>query len=138
RQFLLESERSSFTNLPPAACEELKRERIVINTNGVDIVNPAVMAKYAKGRVHGTLVYPNALAGVVLLLLPMGIVAVWEGTRRLRKPTWLAAVGLFAFLGAAGLFGSGSKGGWLIAVAMGVVWLCRLNWSRKLKLLMVA
>jgi 3-dehydroquinate dehydratase-2 len=29
----------------------------------MDVANPAILAKFAKGRVNGTLVYPNALAG---------------------------------------------------------------------------
>jgi O-antigen ligase len=41
------------------------------------------------------------------------------------------------FLGLAGLFWSGSKSGWLIALAIGAFWLLRLNWSRQLKWLVV-
>jgi O-antigen ligase len=137
RQFLAESEHSGWTNMPPDLFQELKRENVIINTNGVDVANPAIMAKYDKKRVSGTLVYPNALAGLVLLLLPASVVLVWQGTRKLRRMTCVAAMGLTVFLGVAGLFWSGSKSGWLIALAVGGFWLYRLKWSRRLKWLMV-
>jgi O-antigen ligase len=117
--------------------QELQRENVIIHTNGVEIANPFIIAKYDKARVHGTLVYPNALAGIVLLLLPAAVVLVWQNTRRLRRVTWLAAMGMTVFLGLAGLFWSGSKSGWLIALAIGVFWLCRLNWPRRLKWMVV-
>jgi O-antigen ligase len=137
KQFLLESQRTGWTNMPPETFQEFQRERIIIHTNGTDIANPAIIAKYDKGRVNGTLFYPNALAGVVLLLFPTALVLVWQGTRNLRRLTCVAAVGLTVFLGMAALFWSGSKSGWLIALAIGVFWLCRLNWSRQLKWLLV-
>src|SRR5262249_37442516 len=68
RQLLIESERAGWTNLPPEVVVQWKQDGAIITTNGVDIANPVFIAKYTKGRVHGTLVYPNALAGVVLLL----------------------------------------------------------------------
>jgi len=46
-------------------------------------------------------------------------------------------MGLTVFLGAGGLFWSGSKSGWLIALAVGVFWMFRLNWPRRLKWLVV-
>lgn len=133
KQFLLESQRVGWTNMPPETFQEFKHENVIINTNGIDVVNPAIIAKYDKGRVNGTLVYPNALAGIVLLLLPAAIVLVWQSTRNLRRITCLAAVGLMVFLGLAGLFWSGSKSGWLIALLIGVLWLFRLKWSPRLK-----
>ena len=137
RQFMLESQRVGWTNLPPDLVQQMKHDNLIINSNGVDIANPLIMQKYEKGRVHGTLVYPNALAGAVLLLFPMGLVAVFETTRNLRRLTCIAAMGLAVFLGATALFASGSKGGWLIALAAGVFWLLRLNWPRRFKWLMV-
>jgi hypothetical protein len=137
RQFLTESQRSGWTNTPPEMFLEMKQEGIIINTNGVDIANPVILAKYDKGRVHGTLVYANALAGIVLLLFPAALVVVWQGTRKLRRVTSIVAVGLAMFLGLAGLFWSGSKSGWLIALAAGVFWLFRLKWSRRLKSVMI-
>jgi O-antigen ligase len=133
KHFLLESQRLGWTNMPPETFQEFKRENIIINTNGVDIANPFIIAKYDKGRVNGTLVYPNALAGIVLLLFPAAIVMVWLGTRNLRRITCVAAIALTIFLGLGGLFWSGSKSGWLIALVIGVFWLFRLKWRPRLK-----
>lgn len=137
RQYFIQNQREGWTNMPPEVFQEFKHQNIIITTNGVDIANPLIMQKYAKGRVSGTLVYPNALAGVVLLLLPAAIVLVLQSTRNLRRLTCIVAVALTTFLGVGGLFWSGSKAGWLIALAIGVFWLCRLKWSRRLKWLMV-
>ncbi len=71
QQFLVEGERTGWTNIPPEVLMQLKADQFIITTNGVDVANPVILTKFAKGRVHGTLVYPNALAGVVLLLLPL-------------------------------------------------------------------
>ena len=153
RAFLLESQSQGWTNVPPEMIQELKRDNVIITSNGVDIANPQIIQKYGeappanasrlavirhrllstKPRVSGTLVYPNALAGLVLLLWPFAIVGVLEGTRNLRGATRRVAVGLTVILGGAGLFFSGSKTGWLIALGMGALWLLRLNWSRQLK-----
>ena len=137
RQMLIESQQAGWTNMTPDLVLELKHENIIINTNGVDVANPVIIAKYDKGRVSGTLVYPNALAGIVLLLLPAALAVVWQITRKLRPLVCFAAMGLSIFLGLAGLFWSGSKSGWLIALAIGALWLLRLNWSRQLKWLVV-
>ena len=137
RQLLLESQQAGWTNMAPSLFLELKQDNIIINTNGVDVANPVIIAKYEKGRVSGTLVYPNALAGIVLLLLPAALALIWQTTRKLRPLVCLAAMGLAVFLGLAGLFWSGSKSGWLIALAIGAFWLLRLNWSRQLKWLVV-
>jgi hypothetical protein len=132
-RMLVENQQTGWTNVPPAGMLELKQNNIIISTNGVDIANPVILAKYEKGRVSGTLIYPNALAGIVLLLLPAALATIWQITRKLRPLVCFAAIGLTTFLGIAGLFWSGSKSGWLIALAIGVLWLLRLNWSRSLK-----
>jgi len=137
RQMLIESQQAGWTNMAPSLFLDLKQDGVIINTNGVDVANPVILAKYEKGRVSGTLVYPNALAGIVLLLLPAALTIIWQITRKLRPLVCFAAMGLTVFLGMAGLFWSGSKSGWLIALAMGVFWLLRLNWSRQLKWLVV-
>lgn len=91
RQTLMEGQRTGWTNISPATFLEMKRDGVIIATNGMEEVNPAVAARFGKAppaglagfhllwyqlfastpRVMGTLVYPNALAGIVLLLLPV-------------------------------------------------------------------
>jgi hypothetical protein len=133
RQTLVEGERSGWTNFPPETLLEMKRENVIITTNGVDVANPVILAKFAKGRVNGTLVYPNALAGAVLLLFPVSLVFAFNSTKRLRPVIRGGVVALTLFLGVAGFFWTGSKLGWLIAMAVGGLCLFRLNWPGKLK-----
>jgi hypothetical protein len=133
RELLLEGERSGWTNFPPDLIGELKRDRAIVNTNGVDVANPVYLAKLTKGRVHGTLVYPNALGGAVLLLFPLSLALAVTKTVWLRSWTRAAVIVLTLFLGGAGLFWTGSKSAWLIALAVGAVWLFRLNWPTRWK-----
>src|ERR1700733_3418942 len=84
RQLLVEGERVGWTNIPPQIFLEMKQENVVIVTNGAEIANPAVLTKFAKGRVNGTLVYPNALAGIILLLFPISIALVFGLTQKMR------------------------------------------------------
>ncbi len=133
RQALLEGERTGWTNFAPDLVLELKQEGTIINTNGVDVANPIILAKYARGRVMGTLVYPNALAGVVLLLFPVSLVLAFSSTRRLRRLTRTAVVALALFLGCAALFWTGSKLGWLLTVMLVGLWLFHLDWPGRWK-----
>jgi len=133
RQMLVEGEHAGWTNFPPELFLEMKRERVIINTNGVDVTNPAVLAKFAKGRVNGTLVYPNALAGAILLLFPVSLVFAFNNTKRLRPTIRAAVIALALFLGGAGFFWTGSKLGWLIAMAVGGACMFRLQWPARFK-----
>lgn len=133
RQMLVEGERCGWTNFPPQTVAEMKSENIIITTNGVDLANPVFLAKFSKGRVNGTLVYPNALAGAILLLFPVSLALAFSSTKKMKPPIRLAAIALALFLGGAGFFWTGSKLGWLIAIAVGGVCLFRLDWSTRLK-----
>ena len=133
RQMLVQGERTGWTNVPPEMFLQMKHDGAVITTNGVDVANPAILAKFSKGRVNGTLVYPNALAGIILLLFPISLTLALNSTKRLKSPIRCAAIALTLFLGGAGFFWTGSKLGWLITIAICGVCLFRLNWSTQLK-----
>jgi O-antigen ligase len=137
-QLLVQGERCGWTNFPPAAVAQMKAENVIIITNGADAANPAIIGKFKKGRVNGTLVYPNALAGIVLLLWPLSLALAFGATGNLKPPIRLATIGLTIFLGGAAFFWSGSKLGWLIGIAVGGLLLLRLDWPKKLKLAVVA
>jgi len=128
---LVEGQRTGWTNFPPAIVETMRREGTIVNTNGVDIANPMILLKLERGRVHGTLVYPNALAGAVLLLLPLSLVTISAVTQDQRTSIRVAALGTLLFLGLGGLVWSGSKSGWLIALGMVAVGLLRFPWGRR-------
>lgn len=71
------------------------------------------LKKVSSDRIYSTLFYPNALAGVVLLLLPVSITIVWQTVRSSRPVSLILAVGI-AVLALGALYWSGSKGEWLI------------------------
>jgi len=134
RQMLVEGGRTGWTNFPPELLMEMKRNRVIITTNAVDVPNPPILAKFASGRVMGTMVYPNALAGLILLLLPISLVFAFNSTKRLRPPIRATVITLTLFLGGAAFFWTGSKLAWLIALALGGACMFRLKWPMRLKL----
>jgi hypothetical protein len=138
RQMLVEGERDGWTNFPPATVAEMKTENIIITTNGADVANPVILTKFAKGRVSGTLVYPNALAGLILLLWPASLALALGATKNLKPRIRLAAIVTTIFLGGAAFFWTGSKLGWLIGIGIAGLFLLRLDWSKQLKLAAVA
>jgi hypothetical protein len=101
------------------------------------VVPPENLKKLDSDRIFSTLFYPNTLAGALLLLLPamLGL----AGQSRRFTP---AARGFLAFaigLGALGcLYWSGSKGGWLLMLLLGLLALLRLRFDRRLKIALVA
>ena len=116
RLMLMEGERAGWTNVPPENLAQMKADKIIITTNGIDVANPVILDKFKKGRVAGTLVYPNALAGIILLLWPLSLALAFGATKKLRPPVRFAAIGLTIFLGSTAMVWSGSKLGWLIAI----------------------
>jgi putative inorganic carbon (hco3(-)) transporter len=99
-----------------------------------------VPAEYLKklnsDRVFGTYFYPNTLAGGILLLLPPTLALLWQ-TDRFTKAARVflvaaTSVGCFGCL-----FWSGSKGGWLLMLLLGVVALLRTSISVKQKISLI-
>lgn len=126
RQMLVEGERDGWTNVPPSMLLDMQREQIVIFTNGVQVANPMVLKKFTEGRVMGTLMYPNALAGAMLLLMPLTLTLAFSAGA-LRPALRAVTVGLACVLGGAAFFWTGSKLGWLLAVGLGGGYLLRSN-----------
>ena len=122
-----ESDRMGWTNAMPKDLAELRRMNLVIETNGVPQTNPIILRKLEKRRVFGTLVYPNALAAGLLLLMPAALVLAWSRTETLRPPLRKMVFGLLLLLGTTSFFLTGSKAGWLVALLVaGVAVLCRV------------
>jgi len=133
RQMLIQDESTGWTNFPPELLRQMKQDGSVITTNGAVVANPAILAKFAKGRVNGTLFYPNALAGIILLLFPVSITLAFSSTQKMKPPIRFSVIALALFLGGAGFFWTGSKLGWLIAIAIGGLCLFRMDWPTRLK-----
>ena len=137
-KMLSEGQRCGWTNFPPASIVEMKRENIIVNTNRRDVANPVIIEKFRKGRVAGTLVYPNALAGLMLLLFPASLALALAWTEKMRPAIQCTFVGLLAFLGVTTFYWTGSKLGWLIGIGLAGLFLFRLNWSKQIKIWAVA
>jgi len=138
RQALLGGQAAGWTNVTPADLADLRRNSLVIRTNGVDIANPAILEKLARGRVHGSLVYPNALAGLVLLVFPVIATSLWRVGISLRPMLRGGTLLLLTLLAGGSLLWSGSRSGWLIALAMGACAVLRLPQLRRVRIPLVA
>jgi len=82
---------------------------------------PDYLKRIASNRVFGTMAYPNALAGALLLLLPALTYKLWQMTASWQRIARAVVVGLFAYGAVACLYWSGSKAGWLIALGVAAV-----------------
>ena len=104
---------------------------------GLKEVPPDYLKRLNSTRIFATLLYPNVLAGALLLLLPVTLAALGQ-LRALLTPA--ARSFLMALVGTAALaclYWSGSKGGWLLMLLVGLLALLRLPFSRRLKIILV-
>ncbi len=101
-------------------------------------VPPEYLKRISSDRIFSTLFYPNALAGVILLLLPVSLGLIWQSDRRLTPGARGLLMGLLAIGASACLYWSGSKGGWLLALLLGLVFLLHLPIPNRVKAVIVA
>lgn len=99
---------------------------------------PEYIKKIESNRIFSTLVYPNALAGAILLLLPSMLLAAWNFSARLQPLSRAVIAGVLGYAAAACLYWSGSKSGWLIALVLLLAVLLRQPFSRRAKYVLVA
>ena len=132
-QALVEGQATGWTNFAPGVLDRMRQDQLVVLTNGVEIANPAILDKMRRARVNGTLVYPNALAGLILLLLPAAATFLAAVTRPMKPLVRGSVLGLALFLGLGGLYWTGSKAGWLVALGVASVWMGTRPWSGRLK-----
>jgi hypothetical protein len=98
---------------------------------GWENLPPENLKRLGSNRIFATLLYPNTLAGVLLLLLPPLLVAIWEMATWLTPAARGAVAGLYGMCGLGCLYWSGSKAGWLIALAMLAVILLRIPLGKR-------
>jgi O-antigen ligase len=101
-------------------------------------VPPEYLKRISSERIFATLFYPNALAGVLLLLLPASLAVIWEARRRLTAPARGFLVVLLGAAGLACLYWSGSKGGWLLMLLLGLIVMLRLPFGKQFKIVLIA
>lgn len=97
-------------------------------------VPPEYLKKMQSTRIFGTLFYPNALAGALLLLLPISLAMVWGLHRAFTVAARRFLVAVIGLSSLACLYWSGSKGGWLLMLLLGLLALLRLPMRRALRM----
>ena len=118
-------------DLPPEVAQQI--EKLPAETAAKVRQFPVEMVKrWYSPRLFGHMFYPNALAGVILLLLPVSL-ALLLGQARWRQFRFVLAIGLGG-VGLGCLYWSGSKAGWLIALVLLGAWLLHFRFSTKLKI----
>ena len=98
---------------------------------------PEYLKRISSNRIFATLFYPNALAGALLLLLPVSLATIWQARRLLTAPARGFLIASLGIAGLAVLYWSGSKGGWLLMLMLGVIALLRLPFAKQLKVALV-
>lgn len=98
---------------------------------------PEYLKKMTSTRIFSTLFYPNSLAGALLLLLPAAVAVILGHLTHLTIGARRFVAGVMGFGGLACLFWSGSKGGWLLILLLGLLTLLRLPFARRWKLALV-
>lgn len=101
-------------------------------------IPPGLMKKMSSNRIFSTLFYPNTLAGVILLLLPVTLALFWSCKERFTIGARGLLMSLAAMAAFACLFWSGSKGGWLLMLVIGFVGAMCLPMQRRTKTILVA
>jgi O-antigen ligase len=84
-------------------------------------IQPGFYKKMMSNRIFSTLMYPNTLAGVILMLLPITLAIIWSCQRRFTVGARGLLMSIAALAGFACLYWSGSKSGWLLMMLLGVV-----------------
>lgn len=101
-------------------------------------VPPEYLKKITSDRIFSTLFYPNALAGAILLLLPGVLGMIWQAEGLLTQAARAFLLGLVGICSLAVLFWSGSKGGWLLMLVLGVIFLLRQPFGARWKAIIVS
>lgn len=96
-------------------------------------VPPEYLKKIRSDRIWATLFYPNALAGVLLLVLPVTLVFVMRNFTRLTLGARRFVAAAFGVSALGCLFWSGSKGGWLLMLVLVLVALLNLDFPMRWK-----
>lgn len=119
--------------------EAIRREVLASDasiTNGlpVNISAEALRQKALSDRIYGTFVYPNAFAGGILLMLPVGLAWIWTAGARWRPPLKFGMLFLLGGVAGACLVWSGSKSAWLLSVVLAGLALAFSSLARQWKI----
>ena len=102
-------------------------------------VPPEYLKRISSNRIFATFFYPNALAGALLLLLPGSMAVLWLSVgQRLTIAARGFLTGGLGLVTLACLYWSGSKGGWLLMLLLGLIVLLHLQFSQRMKTVLMA
>lgn len=101
------------------------------------VVPPDYLRKMQSDRIWATLFYPNTLAGVLLLVLPVTLVAILKSFTRLTVGARRFVAAVFGVSALGCLFWSGSKGGWLLMLVLVLVALLHLDFPMRWKVAVI-
>jgi hypothetical protein len=99
--------------------------------------SPEFIKRISTNRIFSTLLYPNTLAGAILLVLPPLLAFLWSLERQFTIGARRFLLGMLAVAALACLFWSGSKGGWLLMLVLGLVGALFLPFKRQLKIALI-
>jgi O-antigen ligase len=112
--------------------------RYVAMYSDLSSIPPEFQARLASDRIFATLFYANTLAGVILLLLPVTLAVLMSLKTRLTAPARWFLVSVAAATALVCLYWSGSKGGWLLLLLLGLVATRFLPIPRPVKLMLIS
>ena len=98
--------------------EETRRYFLLYVYPGHNHIPPDLLKKMTSNRVFGTLFYPNTLAGIILMLLPITLALIWGMRDGLTGGARVLLMILAGGAALACLYWSGSKSGWLLMLLM--------------------
>jgi len=100
-------------------------------------IPPEYLKKISSDRIFATMFYPNALAGALLLLLPptLGLLLTCRRFTVAARSFLAGAIGLAALMC---LFWSGSKGGWLLMLLLGLLAFLKVPVGRPVKIAIIS
>ncbi len=101
-------------------------------------VPPELLKRMSSNRVFGTLFYPNTFASAIVLCLPAVSGFIWSLERYFTTGARVFLMLVFGVAALACLVWTGSKGGWLVALAVCLVGLLHLRFARWMKLVVLA
>jgi hypothetical protein len=104
---------------------------------GMKEIPPEYLKKITSDRIFSTMFYPNALAGALLLLLPptLGLLLTCRRFTMAARYFLAAVIGLAALLC---LYWSGSKGGWLLTLLLGIASFLKFPVRQQVKVALIS
>ena len=115
--------------------EETRRYFFLYISPTIKEIPPGYYKKMTSNRIFSTLFYPNALAGVILLLLPPTLGLIQANSRYFTKQARIFLQSLVSVFSVSCLFWSGSKGGWLLFIVLGLVTLMQFPLGKRFKVI---